>query len=124
MDKGRVFVATGEGIEVVVPPLEDVYSVGAGGRLEITVRADDPDNDILAYAMENMPDYGEAEFTDNGDGTALFVWEPAEDQVGTYDNISFTAFDGHQETVSKDITIIVEQRDEHLTPEVELIPSE
>ena len=115
-DGNRLFVADEDGVDIIVAPLEDSYTVEAETELKITVIAEDPDEDSVIYSMNNEPDFSEADFTDNGDGTATFTWTPAEDQIGIYEDISFAASDEYQEATSGSITITVVQKDAPTPP--------
>ena len=110
-DGNRLFVADEDGLKIVVAPLETNYTVEEGDSLKIAVYAQDPDQDSIVYTMNNKPDFDEAVFTDNSDGTATFTWTPTEDQIGTYADISFTVSDAYQETLSNSIIISVVERD-------------
>lgn len=59
--------------------------VDEGRELRIDFRAVDPDNDRLTWRLfdpNGLP--GGHQFTDNGNGTALFVWTPGFDAAGQY----------------------------------------
>ncbi|MDP8241252.1 MAG: carboxypeptidase regulatory-like domain-containing protein [Candidatus Hatepunaea meridiana] len=78
--------------------------------LEFTLEATDPDDDDLAFFVENPPE--SAEFTDNGDGTAVFIWTPDNEQAGDYE-VTFIVMDGNltdEETIT--ITVIDNDDDE------------
>ena len=102
-----VLAANQNGVDIIVAPLDDSYTVEAESELKITIYVEDPDADNISYTMENKPDFAEAEFSDRGDGRATFTWTPTEDQIGNYADISFVADDGYQEVSSKSITINV-----------------
>jgi len=112
LDGNRMFIASENGIDVVIAQLENTYTVEAGSELKITVYAEDPDRDTLTYAMNNKPNFTEAIFTDNSDNTATFTWTPTEYEMGTYANISFTAADSYQQVQSKNITINVVEKNQ------------
>lgn len=60
--------------------------------ITFTVTATDPDGDAITLSAINLPD--DATFTDNGDGTGNFSWITDFNDVGNYDNVTFTASDG------------------------------
>ncbi len=60
--------------------------------LTFAVTATDPDGDAITLSATNLPD--DATFTDNGDGTGNFSWITDFNDVGNYDNVTFTASDG------------------------------
>ncbi|MCP4582048.1 MAG: tandem-95 repeat protein [candidate division Zixibacteria bacterium] len=60
-------------------------------HLEFTISAIDPEGSIPLLAAFNMPD--NAGFTDNGNGTGLFTFDPDFFQSGSY-IVRFIAFDG------------------------------
>ncbi|MDP8240478.1 MAG: Ig-like domain-containing protein [Candidatus Hatepunaea meridiana] len=64
--------------------ITESYEVDEGDLLEFTVNGDDPDGDDLTieYMSDNLPE--SVEFTDNGDGSASFSWEPTFDDAGDY----------------------------------------
>lgn len=111
-DGNRILVAGANGVDIIIPPLEDVYVTEVGTELKITVYAADPDGDLPTYTIDNKPDFPEAEFIDNGDGTATLRWIPEEDQIGVYENIVFTASDANQDAVSPAVKIVVVEREE------------
>ncbi len=110
-DGNIVFVAYENSIDIIAPPLDDLYTVEAESELKITIYAEDPDGDTVSYTMGNKPDFAEAEFRDNGDGRATFTWTPTEEQIGTYADITFTADNGYQQISSKSIVINVVSKD-------------
>ncbi len=81
---------------VIIP--EDV-------ELIFTVEASDPDGDEISLdaSSDDLPDGWE--FTDNGDGTGMFVWTPGYADSGEY-TASVTASDGEYDTRT-DVTIRV-----------------
>ncbi|MFZ5571308.1 MAG: carboxypeptidase regulatory-like domain-containing protein [Thermodesulfobacteriota bacterium] len=62
-----------------------------GQQLGFLIQASDPNGTIPALSAEALP-VG-ADLTDNGDGTAAFLWTPAGGQAGSY-TITFKASDG------------------------------
>jgi len=68
-----------------------VQSVTEGLNLNFGVSATDPDTDIPALTAEDVP--ANATFTDNGDGTGVFDFNPDYLQTGVY-NVRFIASDG------------------------------
>jgi hypothetical protein len=73
---------------LTVPP---GTSVTEGEHLEFTISAEDPDLTIPELILDNPA--LNVTFTDNGDGTALFEFDPVFVQAGTYDFL-FIASDG------------------------------
>ncbi|MDP3790309.1 MAG: putative Ig domain-containing protein, partial [Candidatus Omnitrophota bacterium] len=110
-DGNLVFTANQDGVDALVSPLDDSYTVEAGNELKITVYATDPDSDSISYIMNNKPDFAGAEFTEKIDGRAIFTWTPAEAEIGTYADITFIVSDGYQDVSSKTITINVVEKD-------------
>ncbi|MEW5701768.1 MAG: Ig-like domain-containing protein [Candidatus Zixiibacteriota bacterium] len=66
-------------------------SVNEGQNLTFGVSATDPDADSVILTAENVPI--NATFTDNGNGTGSFVFDPDYTQAGVY-NVRFIASDG------------------------------
>ncbi len=66
-------------------------SVTEGQNLTFGVSATDPDASIPALLAENVP--ANATFTDNGDGSGSFVFNPDFTQAGVF-NVRFIATDG------------------------------
>ncbi len=66
-------------------------SVVEGEQVSFLVQATDPDGTIPSLAATPLPAL--AAFTDQGDGTGVFDWTPAEGQAGQYE-VTFTASDG------------------------------
>ena len=66
-------------------------TVVEGEQLSFLVEATDADGDIPVLAANPLP--AMATFTDQGDGTGIFDWTPAQGQAGRYE-IIFTASDG------------------------------
>ncbi len=64
------------------PVFDELYdqTIETGKQFEMTVRAYDNDNDPLSFGIEGKP--AAADFTDNGDGTALFQWVPLAADAG------------------------------------------
>jgi hypothetical protein len=66
-------------------------SVNEGAALNLPVSATDPDATAPTLVAENLP--LNATFTDNGNGTGAFVFNPGFAQAGVY-NVRFIASDG------------------------------
>ncbi len=78
-------------------------SVDEGSHLGFLVEATDPESDILTLTAENLPT--NATFTDSGNGTGLFEFDPSYIQNGTY-NVRFIADDGfYADTQMVSITV-------------------
>jgi len=80
------------------PEFEEVqnYVIDAGGKVEFTVSASDPDGDVLAYTSRNLPENG------SFDPAALtFTFESSIDQAGAFLPV-FTVSDGK---LSDEITV-------------------
>jgi hypothetical protein len=60
-----------------------VQEGGEDRRLQIDVKAADPDDDTLKIRAEVLPDG--AALVDNGDGTGRITWKPRADQSGHYE---------------------------------------
>ncbi len=65
--------------------------VTEGGNLNFTTSASDVENNVLTMTIEDMPT--NATYADNGDGTAVFDFNPDYSQAGVYD-VSFIVSDG------------------------------
>ncbi len=76
-----------------------------GGTLTVNVAASDPDGDTLTLTDSGTPSFGS--FTDNGDGTGTFTFNPATGNNGTY-NISVTATDPDNATDTEPFTLTVD----------------
>jgi hypothetical protein len=77
-------------------------------QLSIPLSASDPDDgDTFSFTISGTP--AGAEFYDNGDGTADFIWNPDYSQAGSYP-VTFTVFDSAipAATDSETITITVD----------------
>lgn len=78
------------------------------------IEAYDPDPENLTLTVENLPAFGS--FTDFGDGTAYLLLEPAQTDIGFYDNVIFRAND--ENGGMDEITISIEVNGNYL-PEIE-----
>ncbi|NQT35010.1 tandem-95 repeat protein [bacterium] len=67
--------------------------IGENSLLEFSIEAMDPDDDNLTidFTSDDLPE--EAQFTDHGDGTGDFSWQPTYDEAGLYLAV-FTLSDG------------------------------
>ena len=86
----------------VLDPIGD-HEIDEGELLEFTLTASDPDGDMLTYQADGLP--VDAEFIDNGDGTATFSWEPDDDHIDSYD-VTFTVADNGIPTET-DVEVII-----------------
>ncbi|NIO61507.1 MAG: tandem-95 repeat protein, partial [Gammaproteobacteria bacterium] len=66
-------------------------SVIEGGHMAFLVTASDPDDDPLVLSAEILPEH--ASFTDSGDGTGVFEFDPDYTQSGLY-YVTFKVSDG------------------------------
>lgn len=66
-------------------------TLAEGEPIFFLVEATDPDGTKPVISISGLP--AAAAFNDNGDGSAIFDWTPAEGQAGTY-NLTFSASDG------------------------------
>jgi PKD repeat protein len=66
-------------------------SVTEGAALNFTVTATDPDSTVATLFASGIPT--NATFSDNGDGSGAFSFNPIFTQAGTY-SVTFIAFDG------------------------------
>ncbi|MCC6964612.1 MAG: T9SS type A sorting domain-containing protein, partial [candidate division Zixibacteria bacterium] len=69
----------------------DSLLVSEGDTLAVSVGATDPDGDSLILFVEALP--ANAAFSDNGNGTGTFNFNPSFTQAGVY-NVTFIASDG------------------------------
>jgi hypothetical protein len=79
---------------VNLPPVLDTIGdqvVESGATLDLTVRASDPEGITPSLSAETLPQ--NATFTDNGDGTASFSWQPDPPDEGIH-TATFVASDG------------------------------
>ena len=79
-----------------LPQAPELQSIGdwtgvEGQQLSFTIQANDPNGTIPALSATPLP--AGSDFSDQGDGSGIFNWTPAEGQAGTYE-ITFTASDG------------------------------
>jgi uncharacterized repeat protein (TIGR01451 family) len=85
-----------ESVDVVVNRPPELAGIGPqsaeeGANLNFTVTASDPDGTIPVLTAEGIP--ANAGFTDNGDGTGTFAFNPDYTQAGLY-GVLFIASDG------------------------------
>jgi hypothetical protein len=99
VDTGDV---AGDNRPPVLAPLRDRV-VAPGQMLEVAVQATDPDGIKPAIRLPVRP--AGSTFTDNSDGTALFTWQPAASDEGSY-VLLFSASDGRL-TDEKSMRVIV-----------------
>ncbi len=76
----RITVSDGNTPPLLTPVGNRV--VEEGRELRIQLSASDKDGDDIFFQHSGIP-WG-ATFVDNGDGTALFSWTPAEESEGAY----------------------------------------
>ncbi len=104
-------------VETNLPPVLDPIgpqTVAENSNLNFGVSASDPDSTIPALTTSTLP--ANATFTDNGDGTGTFNFNPSFEQAGVYP-VTFYASDGlatDSEVVS--ITVTNVNRDPILNP--------
>ncbi|NOY88144.1 MAG: hypothetical protein GXO93_01985, partial [FCB group bacterium] len=104
-----------------IPPVLDSIgpkTVMEGDTLIVNITASDPDGPPPAILAENMPD--NSSFTDNGDGTAQFIFTPNYIQSGLA-SVTFKAFDGID--IDKEIVLIQVYEAGNQTPVFDSIPS-
>ena len=102
-------------VSITVNPINDppeLLSIGLQSAtvetlLEFAVSATDVDGDRLTLKTDNLPP--SANFTDNGDGTGIFTWQPEIEDVGEYPDVIFTVTDDGSPPLSdsESITITV-----------------
>jgi len=88
------------------PPVLDAIgdlAVASGFTLSFTVTASDPEGSTPSLWADNLP--ADADFADNGDGTASFIWHPTSNDAGPH-VVTFVASDGFH-TDSETVTITV-----------------
>jgi uncharacterized repeat protein (TIGR02543 family) len=102
MTGNMVVTATFANHPPVLDPIGDQV-VNSGAVLSFTVSATDPDGVTPSLSVENLP-LG-ADFTDNGNGTALFSWQTTSADRGVH-IVTFIASDGVL-TASQVVTIAV-----------------
>ncbi len=89
-----------------------------GEALTVSMTASDPDGTIPFFEILNQPD--NSNFTDNGDGTALFTFNPSFLQAGLY-YVTFRANDGMD--IDKEVVIIQVQEAGDQAPFFTYIPT-
>ncbi len=88
-----------------IDPLTDQV-INEGQTLNMTVTGHDANQDALSLSVSYPNgDFG-ASFTDNGDNTGTFKWQPWIDQAGSGYDVVITAFDGIH-TTEENFTITV-----------------
>lgn len=100
-----------DAVELPQPPVIQAIMdrVGhEGGQIGFLVQSSDPNGTIPALAAPLLP--AGAAFTDSGDGTGVFRWQPAVGQAGSY-KVRFTASDG-QFTTERNVNIKVNPFDD------------
>lgn len=85
----------------VLQPIGD-HSLTLGGRIELTARASQADGNTPALSVSPLPTG--ASFTDHGDGSASFAWQPA--TAGTF-NLTFTASNALDPAYSDSETVTI-----------------
>lgn len=121
MSSSKVHKLTVENIEPEIDPIQDV-EIEHSEQVSIQAQAQDAEEDNLtfeAFLIENgeeKPLPQGASFTDNGDGTADFDWDPAPDQDGSYD-IRVNVTDGF-DTVTEEFEITVINQAPEFDPEL------
>ncbi len=67
------------------PELEPIsdQELTAGEVLELTFSASDPDDDLLTFSIDPLPD--DAQLDDGGDGIAQFTWSTTDADVGQHE---------------------------------------
>ncbi len=83
-------------------------SVEENGILNVNISATDSDSDTLTLTTTSLPNF--AVFTDNGDGTALFEFNPLVGDAGTY-TINVEATDGIDAITSSYVLSVSEYSD-------------
>lgn len=104
---GQYTVVLEDAPEEARPPVLQLVpdrSVVEGNPIGFIVEASDPNGDIPAITVSNLPTG--ATFVDNGDGTAAFDWQTGVGQDGSY-AITYTATDNSGLTTSQTATIKV-----------------
>lgn len=121
MSSSKVHKLTVENIEPELDPIQDV-EIEHSQQVSIQAQAQDAEGDNLtfeAFLVENgeeKPLPQGASFTDNGDGTADFDWDPTPDQDGSYD-IRVNVTDGY-DTVTEEFEITVINQPPEFDPEL------
>src|SRR5690606_27330322 len=102
-------------------PVGDKVAV-VGETLTFTVRVSDPDEDLLTWAADNLPD-GAVFVGGSIYGTATFTWTPAEAAIGTHEITLRVTDSGNGETTpaSDEETIHVIVRATNNAPTLEPI---
>ncbi len=93
-------------------------TVVEGGTLTVNISASDPDGPPPAILVLHLPD--NSNFTDNGDGTAVFVFNPSYVQSGLV-YVTFEAYDGL--AIDKEVVLIQVYEAGNQAPQLDSIPS-
>jgi hypothetical protein len=98
-------------------PIPDTM-VTEGQTLQLSVYATDPDSTIPVMAAHNLPE--NSEFSDMGDGSGQFSFDPGFFQSGEY-LITFLAIDAEDAAIADSQTVTVTVIDHNRPPEFENI---
>ncbi|MDP3024742.1 MAG: Ig-like domain-containing protein, partial [candidate division Zixibacteria bacterium] len=94
-------------------------SVREGDSLNITVRATDRNGDPIVLGASNAP--LNSSFTDNHNGTGLFVFRPSYYQAGAY-TVTFVATDNANPPLSDFENVVITVVDVNRPPTIDSIP--
>ncbi|MDP8238472.1 MAG: tandem-95 repeat protein [Candidatus Hatepunaea meridiana] len=99
-DNNLQLIVTEDNVAPIFRPVvvmnEETYSIVSGEEgteFTFTVFATDGDDDPISLILSENDALEGAVFTDNGDGTGDFTWEPVNNQAGQH-TAEFLAFDG------------------------------
>jgi len=126
-DQGSPQLAASLPVDITIvlenrPPtitVDDAFTVWEGGSLSFPVTASDPDGGFPALSAAKTPD--NSIFTDNGDGTGTFTFDPDYTQSGLY-GVVFSAYDGF--TVTKKNVLIQVYEAGNQEPIVDPLPAQ
>ncbi|MGN6211870.1 fibronectin type III domain-containing protein [Parafilimonas sp.] len=80
-------------------------TVKAGAQTIVQIHASDADGDQLTFSSSNIPSF--TGFTDNGNGTATFAFNPLSTNTGTYNGLKIRVTDTHGGKDSLVFTLVV-----------------
>jgi large repetitive protein len=91
----------------IQPVLNDIdnFTMRHSVAFDLQLFASDGDSDALQFSASNLPPF--STLTDYGDGSALLSLNPAETDLGSFENISITADDGFGGIATKFFNLVV-----------------
>jgi len=117
-------------VNVIVTPVNDPpllspipdTTMDESTTLDLPVTASDPDGDMITLTTLNLPAFGN--FTDNGDGTGSFAFNPGFDDAGVYQNISVIATDNGAPNLADTVSFTLTVTNVNRPPVLDPIPDQ